>query len=146
MFLDRIVTSTLAFEGEGRVTEYVGGWTDYLRQSGQRALDAEAATGSSNVNRSPAPRAIPAPESGGVAVKRKLSYNEQREYEALPGRIQALEAEQQRLRAESESPEFYREPAERIRDVLARLDAIGPELDAALERWMELEERGRPPA
>ena len=77
-----------------------------------------------------------------TAVKRKLSYNEQRERETLPARISALEEEQRTLRALSESAEFYREPAERIRETIARLEAIAPELEAALERWMELEERG----
>jgi len=87
------------------------------------------------------PRAASRRDPGAVAVKRKLSYNEQREYESLPARIQALEAEQQQLRVESESAAFYREPADRIREVLARLEALAPELEAALERWMELEER-----
>jgi ATP-binding cassette subfamily F protein uup len=86
-------------------------------------------------------RSTPGPDSSAVALKRKLTYNEQREYESLPARIEALEAEQQQLRVESESAAFYREPADRIREVLARLEALGPELEAALERWMELEER-----
>ena len=80
------------------------------------------------------------PGSGAVAVKRKLSYKEQRELEALPARIQALEDEQQRLRAESESAEFYRAPGPDS-PVLGRLEQIGPELEAALARWIELEER-----
>jgi ABC transport system ATP-binding/permease protein len=146
VFLDHIVTSTLAFEGEGRVTEYVGGWADYLRQAGtkesgsagrdlrdERTARSEAASG--------AGRPLPRADAGAVTLKRKLSYKEQREREALPARIHALEAEQQRLRTESESVEFYREPADRIREVLARLEQIGPELQAVLARWMELEER-----
>ena len=74
-------------------------------------------------------------------MKRKLSYKEQREREALPARIGALEEEQRRLRARSDSTEFYRESAERIREVMSRLEAVGPELEAALARWFELEER-----
>jgi ATP-binding cassette subfamily F protein uup len=140
VFLDHIVTSTLAFEGEGRVTEYVGGWADYLRQvatkePGSGVRDPRSVTGA------PGSSSAPGPDAGAVAVKRKLSYKEQREHEALPARIQALEAEQQRLRAESESVEFYREPADRIREVLARLETLGPELEAALARWVALEER-----
>jgi ATP-binding cassette subfamily F protein uup len=141
LFLDRVVTSTLAFEGAGRVTEYIGGWTDYLRQAGARVVDDDAGNVRSRPNRAAASRVSSNADASPVALKRKLSYNEQREYEGLPGRIQELEAEQQRLREEAESAEFYREPAGRIREVLARLDAIGPELNAALERWMELEER-----
>ena len=74
-------------------------------------------------------------------VKRKLSYKEQRELEALPARIEALEAEQERLRKESESPDFYKEEAGHIKGVLDRLEAIGPELEETIARWMALEER-----
>jgi ABC transport system ATP-binding/permease protein len=140
-FLDNIVTSTLAFEGEGRVMEYVGGWADYLRQRPAAAAGKLEAVGR---ERSPSPR----PSEGGrhaprsaETPKKKLSYNETRELAGLPARIEALEAEQAALRRESESPEFYKQPADRIRAVLARLEALGPELDAAIARWMELEER-----
>jgi ABC transport system ATP-binding/permease protein len=139
VFLDNIVTSTLAFEGDGRVTEYVGGWSDYLRQSGSRvsglgARVAHATSASSVRPRDPSPDSRP-PD------KRKLTYNEQRELEALPARIEALEAEQERLRKESESPEFYKESADHIKNVLARLHALDPELEHVIARWMELEER-----
>jgi ABC transport system ATP-binding/permease protein len=138
IFLDHVVTSTLAFEGNGRVAEYVGGWEDYLRQAaGKRSASPRGEPSSVSEGRSP----TPSPDSSAVALKRKLTYNEQREYESLPARIEALEAEQQQLRVESESAAFYREPADRIREVLARLEALAPELEAALERWMELEER-----
>jgi len=143
-FLDHVVTSTLAFEGDGRVTEYVGGWADYLRQasavrSGQ-AGDGGAASDRARP-RPPVPGAARTRDAGAVALRRKLSYNEQRELESLPARIEALETEQQRLRAESESPDFYREPADRIREVLTRLEQLGPELEVAFERWVALEER-----
>ena len=74
-------------------------------------------------------------------IQRKLSYNEQRELEALPARIDALEEEQSRLRKESESPDFYKESADHIRKVLARLDALGPELEHTIERWLDLDQR-----
>jgi ATP-binding cassette subfamily F protein uup len=74
-------------------------------------------------------------------AKKKLSFNEQREFEALPQKIQALEEEQQRLRHESESAEFYKEAADHIRAVLARIDQISQELEARLARWIELEDR-----
>jgi ATP-binding cassette subfamily F protein uup len=139
VFLDRVVTSTLAFEGEGRVMEYVGGWADYLRQAAAQTM-APIRT----ARETPAAAAEPASDDadrGPVAVKRKLSYKEQRELETLPDRVHLLETEQQALRAESESPEFYRATPARIRDVLARLELIGPELEAALARWVELEDR-----
>jgi ATP-binding cassette subfamily F protein uup len=73
--------------------------------------------------------------------RRKLSYNEQRELEALPGRIEALEAEQQALRMELEAPDFYKAGADRIRTVMDRIEAAGREHDGLVARWMELEER-----
>jgi len=75
-------------------------------------------------------------------AKRKLSYNEQRELESLPAHLEALEAEQQRLRAEVESPDFYRERADHIHAVLARLEQIAKDLDVAMARWLELEDAG----
>jgi ABC transport system ATP-binding/permease protein len=134
VFLDRIVTSTLAFEGNGRVQEYVGGYDDYLRQkpSGDR--------------RDGRPEGQSAPTGGQPAASRtrqrvrRLSYNEQRELEGLPERIALLEDEQKRLQQESHSPEFYKADANHIRAVLARLEALGPELAALLERWVELED------
>ena len=141
VFLDHIVTSTLAFEGAGRVTEYVGGYEDYLRQSG-------AGVGDSGSGIRPAPERLrglghPSIEkSGSPADYKKLSYHEVRELARLPERIEALETEQARLQAEAGSADFYKASADRIREVLARIDAIGPELEATLARWMELEERG----
>jgi ATP-binding cassette subfamily F protein uup len=143
VFLDHIVTSTLAFEGEGRVAEYVGGWSDYLRVSGAR--DSGLGARRAQVERHSTISAVvtprnPSPETR-APDKRKLSYNEQRELETLPVRIDALEAEQERLRRESESAGFYKESAEHIKGVLARLEALAPELEHAIARWMELEER-----
>ncbi len=106
-FLDNIVTSTLAFEGDGRVVEYVGGWGDYLqaetaaraaasaserRARRERSRSADLATARAEPRRPSAPR-----------LDRKLSFKEQREFDSLPARIEALEEEQRRLRAESES-------------------------------------------
>ena len=135
-FLDNIVTSTLAFEGQGRVVEYVGGWQDYQRQRLANGL-APAASAPSPRAASPAQTtAAPAP-----LQKRKLSYNESRELDALPGRIQALEQEQADLTREMEGEAFYKAGADRIASVMSRLQAVARELESALERWMELEER-----
>jgi ATP-binding cassette subfamily F protein uup len=133
-FLDNIVTSTFAFEGDGRVVEYVGGWEDYQRQSDSRRP--------LSVVRDERPRPERGARSPGASEgsRRKLSYKEQRELEALPQRIAALEDEQRRLREESESSDFYKESADHIRGVLDRLEQVGQELDAALERWMQLEQ------
>jgi ABC transport system ATP-binding/permease protein len=147
-FLDNIVTSTLAFEGGGRVTEYVGGWEDYLRQRERERLRPDRSTGSgssrasSRDEREQGAWPASAEKSRQTADnQRKLSYKEQRELEALPARIKALEGEQQDLKAEMESPDFYKAGADRIHTVMQRLDAVGAELEALLERWMQLEER-----
>ena len=84
------------------------------------------------------PGVIPDPAS---RSRKKLTFNEVRELESLPPRIESLESEQSRLQTEAASADFYKESAEHIRAVLARIDAIAPELDEALARWMELEER-----
>jgi ATP-binding cassette subfamily F protein uup len=136
-FLDNVVTSTLAFESGGSVVEYVGGWQDYLRQAAAGEAPGKAAG-------TPAGKGS-GTDVGGQRAKApgtgKLSFKEQREFDDLPGRIDALETEQAQLRQESESAAFYKEPAEHIRRVLARIDDVGRELDAALTRWVELEAR-----
>jgi len=139
-FLDHVVTSTLAFEGDGRVVEYVGGWQDYLRQAGGEPAAAPARRAAASASEA---RAASGARPADPAVKRKLSYKEQRELEQLPKEIEALETEQQRLRTESEGSEFYRETADHITGVLARLEAVGPELEALIARWMDLEERAQ---
>jgi ATP-binding cassette subfamily F protein uup len=135
-FLDNIVTSTVAFEGDGRVREYVGGWEDYIRQSaGPRDRPPAGPARQSGAVASPG-----APESR-PGEKRKLSYNEQREFDALPARIETLEAEQRALSAEMEAPDFYKAGGDRINVVMARLGVVGEELETLLARWLELEER-----
>jgi ATP-binding cassette subfamily F protein uup len=135
VFLDHVVTSTLAFEGDGRVVEYVGGYEDYLRQSGTREASRETRDADEAADAEKPSRAV-------RARPRKLSYNEQRELEALPQRIAALEEEQQRLKDEAASVDFYKSPADHIHAVLARIDAVHAELDVALERWLELDAIG----
>jgi ATP-binding cassette subfamily F protein uup len=133
-FIDHVVTSTLVFEGDGRIQEYVGGYEDWLRQRRQ----AE-----------PAPtRRVAAPSvandgavgANGVAP-RKPSYKEQRELEQLPSRIEALEAEQQQLQAVVASPEFYKLPAADIHEALRRLEELETLLLAAYARWDALDSR-----
>ena len=132
-FLDNVVTSTLAFEGNGRVQEYVGGWEDYLRQTagarrpggGDRDLSVGARRSALGVGEGDASAgvrrsALGARDDG--SAKKKLSYNEQRELEWLPGQIETLENEQAALKAELESPEFYKASSDRIKQVMTRLE------------------------
>jgi ATP-binding cassette subfamily F protein uup len=140
-FLDNVVTSTIAFEGDGRWQEYVGGYADWLRQSASsRAFVQEPLAREGRTQQSQAPVASAGDRQS--SAKRKLSYKEQREFEALPERIAALEDEQKTLEARSAAPEFYKEGAEAIRAVLERLAAINNELHVAYERWLELESVG----
>jgi ATP-binding cassette subfamily F protein uup len=138
-FLDNVVTSTFVFEGGGRVQEYVGGYGDWVRQRAPpTAVPATAG------RRAAAPSRPPAPDDGSrsarVAVQ-KLSYKEQRELEALPTRIEALEAEERALNARVAGPEFYKEEAAAITAALARLETLARELASAYARWEELDSR-----
>jgi ABC transport system ATP-binding/permease protein len=146
-FMDNVITSTLVFEGEGRIGEYVGGYEDWRRQSASGVESREAGVGKVIVGRANAGAIVSgAPDSrsagpwkGAPPAKRKLSYKEQRELESLPARIEALEAEQARLGAEISSREFYKKAAPEIHATMARLEALPAEIEAALRRWDELD-------
>jgi ATP-binding cassette subfamily F protein uup len=136
-FIDHVVTSTLVFEGEGRVQEYVGGYEDWLRQ--RRNAEAEAPE--------PVRRAASGATAAIIATKepsrahRKPSYKEQQELEHLPARIEALEAEQKQLQASVASADFYKQSATEIHDALSRLEEIETLLLAAYTRWDALDSR-----
>ncbi len=141
-FLDNVVTSTLVFEGEGRVREYVGGYQDWLRQGGSPRLlgvgesKAGKAELASAVVESPAPVAMAQPEP---ATKKKLSYKLQRELEAIPGQIDALETQMAAVQQQIADPAFYQQPVAHTAQVLERLQSLQQELDQLVERWAELE-------
>ncbi len=141
-FLDNVVTSTLVFEGQGRVREYVGGFADWLRQGGNIELLAERMT----LDKTTEPAAEPAPavvaSSAPVpaAPKAKLSYKLQRELDALPALLEKLEGELEALQAQLNDPNFYSRPHEETALVLEQVAAKQGELDQAMERWAELED------
>jgi ATP-binding cassette subfamily F protein uup len=135
VFLDNVVTSTFVFEGEGRVQEYVGGYEDWLRQRGT----PPAARVGSVVAAAGARPAAPPRSTTGAGAPRKLSYKERRELEALPARIEALEADERALNSRIAGPEFYTEGGAAIAAALARLEALSQELHVAYTRWAELE-------
>jgi len=140
-FIDHVVTSTLVFEGEGRVQEYVGGYTDWLRQ--RRHLEPTKPLGTTAGGGQPArPSALssPPPPSPG---RKKPSFKEQQELDRLPKRIDDMELEQQRLNAVVAGSGFYKESAESIHQTLARLDTLQQELLDAYARWDELESRAK---
>ncbi len=143
-FLDNVVTSTIAFEGDGLWREYEGGVLDWLTQSKRsrelrEAADAQAARSAAKPvpkeqATAPAPPAAPAKP----AAKRKLSFKEQRELDTLPNQIDALEKEQATLRDELSDGTLYSRDAQRATQLHQRDAQIEDELLAALMRWEEL--------
>jgi ATP-binding cassette subfamily F protein uup len=130
-FLNNVVTSTLALGKDGEVREYVGGYDDWLRQSGSEAeAQPPAPAARAGQERSRQPKERP----------RKLSFKEERELVALPDLIAALEQEQAGLHATLADPEFYKSAGAGVATINARLDALEGELSAAYQRWEELEE------
>jgi len=134
-FLDNVVSSTLVFEGGGRIGEYVGGYTDWVRQR-RAAPPAKAATAAAA---RPLPTAQASPPPRAAVGPRRRSYKEQRELDALPGRIQLLEAQQRELQQAISDPElFLRQPAE-AGALLKRLQGLELEIETAYARWDTLE-------
>ncbi|HSX62758.1 MAG TPA: ATP-binding cassette domain-containing protein [Tahibacter sp.] len=128
-FIDNVVTSTFVLEGEGRIAEYVGGYSDWLRQRPTpRAKPAATAA---------KPAAAAAAEA--PAAKRKLSYKDQRELEQLPARIEQLETTIAEIGAAMNEPAFFQQPPTAIVAANQRLADLQAELDTAYARWGELE-------
>ena len=129
-FLDQVVTSTLVFEGDGVVNRYAGGYSDWERLRRQLA-----------VGDSPASTARTARRTSGRAPSsaRKLTYKLQRELNRLPGQIQALEQRVQAMEQQVNTPEFYRQPHDTVQATLQELDQLRSRLEAAVDRWGELE-------
>jgi ATP-binding cassette subfamily F protein uup len=126
-FLNNVVTSTLVFEGDGRVKEYAGGYDDWLRQ---KSVDPPG----------PAPVAVKPPATHASRERpRKLSYNEQRELESLPALIETLETEQDELQQRFSEAGFYQQSGSEIAKVTSRLEALQQELQTAYSRWETLE-------
>jgi ATP-binding cassette subfamily F protein uup len=137
VFLDNVVTSTLVFEGGGRIQEYVGGYTDWLRQRAPLMKTDPAET-----ERAASDMLVGADTTdSGTGAPKKLTYKERREFEELPARIDALESEQRALTATIASPEFYRQSPAEITAALARADAIVGELAHLYARWDALDSR-----
>jgi ATP-binding cassette subfamily F protein uup len=135
-FLDNVVTQTVAAEGhlegnEGRWREYVGGYTDWLRQRPQpkTVTPKQAAT------------AAPAPAPFAAPPKRKLSYKEQRELESLPGDIEKLELEQRQLAQKMSAADYHRVAPDEMRRDGARAVELEHLIAERTERWIALEDR-----
>lgn len=129
-FLDHVVTSTLVFEAEGRVNEYVGGYQDWLRQ---RAPQASAPSA-----RADAAQKKPKAAGDGIGRK-KLSYKDQRELDGLPAHIEQLETQIERLQTDMSAPAFYQQSSAEITATQQQLTAAEASLADAYARWERLE-------
>ncbi len=134
-FLNRVVTSTLVFEGDGRINDYVGGYDDWLRQ---RPTPPPASpppnTTKQEATTTTEPKSTPPKKSG-----KKLSYKDQRELDELPARIEALEAEIAHLHETMAEPDFYQKGPQVMAETQARLESEEAALATAYERWDQLE-------
>jgi ABC transport system ATP-binding/permease protein len=139
-FMDRCVTSLLVMQGDGSIDEQAGGYSDWEARGGR--LVAEGATSGAGDNVTSTTTSTASTESSvqkAESPKRKLSYKEQRELDALPHQMEELEAKQAALEAEIADPSFYSQDQEVVTERLAELAKATEALDAALERWTELE-------
>jgi ATP-binding cassette subfamily F protein uup len=127
-FLNNVVTSTLVLGGGGAVREFVGGYDDWLQQAAGESSAAQA------VERGVAEKGRPQKER-----VRKMSFKDERELEALPERIAALEEEQGQLHVRLSDPEFYKSAGTEIATINARLAELEAELAVTYQRWEELE-------
>ncbi len=156
-FLDNVVTQTLAAEGDGTWKEYVGGYSDWIAQRPANQNRPGSAPGQGRMSGARAEATVSEagedgpgvggaePQRAGPAKPAKLSYKESRELEQFPARIEALESEQRELAALMARGDYHLRGAAQIRADAARATEIEQALEAAFERWAELDMRRNPP-
>ncbi|MDO8207729.1 MAG: ATP-binding cassette domain-containing protein, partial [Gallionella sp.] len=133
-FLDNVVTQVIAFEGDGKLVEYVGGYEDWVRV---QKFQAAAALAKPAVSTPPRPAAVVEKPK----VSSKLNYKEAHELEELPKRIEVLEKEQIDIAAHLADGTIFRNDAKRAKQLQARNEAIEAEVLSIMTRWEELEKR-----
>ena len=131
-FLDNVVTSTIAFEGNGDVYEYIGGYKDWLKQKRQQQKELTSKEAKPKDSQ-------PAPKTKTVTPKKKLSYNLQRELDQIPKKIDQLETDIEALTVEMGDPEFYQQDPKIVAETGGKLKALQDELEHCFSRWEELE-------
>jgi ATP-binding cassette subfamily F protein uup len=135
-FLDNVVTSTLVFEEDGKVGEYVGGYEDWIRQRkpnktatlSDKASGRKAKPGKKERNRN------------NSSEKKKLGFNEKTELENLPDKIEAMEDQQQELEQRIAQSDFYQQDKETISQTMASMKQLQEDLQKSYERWEYLAE------
>ena len=146
-FINQVVTSTLVFEGDGQVREYVGGYDDWLAQRGSSAASdagpsqvSVPASGPS-AGKPPAKSAVGKPATANKSA-RKLSYKLQRELDKLPQQIETLEQQQAQLTATMSDPAFYQQDSAKVQQATQDMQQLTRELERHYARWDELESLG----
>lgn len=135
-FMDNVVTSLLILEGDGVINEQSGGYSDWLARGGRlQDLAPQAEKKSAQVM----PAASKAAEPAASSAKRKLSYKEQRELDALPSKIDTLETRQAELEEAMAEPGFYQRDHTEVEKTVAELETVQAALETAFERWSALE-------
>ena len=130
-FMDNVITSSFSFEGDGKVNEYIGGYSEWLSQVTQKPETTPASNSKSiptkNISKTT------------TAGRKKLSYNDQRELAGLPEKIEKLEKRQELLTETTSDASFYQLPQMEVSRALQELKEIGESLDQCYERWSELD-------
>ncbi len=140
-FLDNVVTSTIAYEGDAQWREYEGGVQDWLTQSNRAKAWAAQAQTSSKPSDTASKTNTGAQTPAKTSAPKKLSFKEQREYDSLPGLIEQLEAEQAKLNRLLADGSLYVSEPKKAADMAARITQIDDELLSAMERWEVLGQR-----
>lgn len=128
-FLDNVITSTLVFEGNGVVQEYIGGYSDWQRQKKRDQAAASKKLETTKTTNSTTP----------PAERKKLSNKEQMELKELPKNIETMEKELVVMQSETSDAGFYQRPQDEIAKTMAAMQALEAKLGVAYERWDELE-------
>jgi len=134
-FMDNVITSLIVLDGQGNVNEHVGGYSDWQARGG--SLSEASATAPKMSKPVKSVSTVKTPPTG--AIKPKLSYKDQRELNSLPEKIEKLEQQQAQLAKQISEPGFYQSDHEKVQHVNRELARVQAQLEAAFERWDELE-------
>ncbi|MBE8215301.1 MAG: ATP-binding cassette domain-containing protein [Endozoicomonadaceae bacterium] len=135
-FLDQVITSSLVFEGQGVIREFVGGFTDWLHQGGsisqlsQTTVQPDQAIKKESIN-------LKSPQA--KTPKQKLSFHLQQELNKLPAQIEALESTILEIELQTSAPDFYHQPYDEVQRVLKKLQDLNDTLESKMARWLELD-------
>ncbi len=136
-FVNNVVTSTLVFEGAGRVREFVGGYDDWYAQSRQEEKAEAERQAAKNQKKTAAPKPAPAPQA--EPQGKRLTYKEKLELEKLPGQIEELEARQEEINAKLSEPDFFQKNEAEFIRLTREAEKVQRELESLYSRWDELE-------